>query len=69
MDVFEGRLSESTAALGRKEAELAELKSQLLQLSQVEARERQEQLQQTQSRLVAAEAESAGWATRQQLLL
>jgi hypothetical protein len=69
VDVFEGRLSESTAALGRKEAELAELKSQLLQLSQVEARERQEQLQQTQSRLVAAEAESAGWATRQQLLL
>ena len=69
VDVFEGRLTESTAALGRKEAELAELKSQLLQLSQVEARERQEQLQQTQSRLVAAEAESAGWATRQQLLL
>ena len=69
VDVFEGRLTESTAALGRKEAELAELKSQLLQLSQVEARERQEQLSQTQSRLVAAEAESAGWATRQQLLL
>ena len=36
VDVFEGRLGESTAALGRKEAELAELKSQLLQLSQVE---------------------------------
>ena len=49
--VFEGRLREATAALAEKEAALAEAKAQLLQLGQIDLRDKAERVKELQARL------------------
>ena len=66
--VFEGRLREATAALAEKEAALAEAKAQLLQLGQIDLRDKAERVKELQAKLLQAEAEVHGWADRQRQL-
>ena len=66
---FEARLRESSERLAQSETRGAELHTTLLQVSEVEARQRDDAVAEAEGQLAQARAEISGWAARQQLLL